>query len=142
MDNFEEDSADKEVEPLDTGTFSDAFEAESPQDLVGGFAFFLSLGALLPTGTLFTALTLYRFSEADLTSIRTFVIAALFGVALTHILIKGHLSTFLHEIKHSIISNLVGNRHRGFRIGEHSGHYEYAYSKQTAHYNAFISLAP
>ena len=48
----------------------------------------------------------------------------------------------IHEFKHSVISNLVGNRHRGLKIGRNSGHYSYAYSKRTAHYNAFISLAP
>ena len=117
-------------------------EEPTPQDLVGGFAFYLSLLALLPTGILFTSLTLYRARAADSTCVVNFILATLGGVALAQMFIRGHFSVFIHEFKHSLISNLVGNRHKGFKIGEASGHYQYAYTKRTAHYNAFISLAP
>lgn len=112
------------------------------QDLVGGFAFYLSLAALLPTGVMFTTLTFLRLRTADSHATVSFIISGLIGAALAQMFIRGHLSVLIHEFKHSVVSNLVGNRHRGLRIGEHSGHYQYAYSKRTAHYNAFISLAP
>ena len=131
--HFDDDS------PLDAHQEEDAPTEES---LVGGFAFYLSLLALLPTGILFTSLTLYRARAADPTCVVNFALGALGGIALAHMFIRGHLSVFLHEFKHSLISNLVGNKHKGFRIGEASGHYQYSYTKRTAHYNAFISLAP
>lgn len=117
-------------------------EPEPEKELVGGFAFFLSLLALLPTGILFASATLYRVRAADYTCTTRFVVAVLIGAALAQIFIRGHLSVLIHEFKHSLVSNLVGNRHRGLKIGRDSGHYAYAYSKRTAHYNAFISLAP
>jgi hypothetical protein len=120
---------------------SDNDESE-PQELVGGFAFYLSLAALLPTGVMFTTLTFLRIRSADSDASVSFIIAALVGAALAQMFIQGRLSVLIHEFKHSVVSNLVGNRHRGLRIGTDSGHYQYAYSKRTAHYNAFISLAP
>ncbi|MEN9845941.1 MAG: hypothetical protein RIS36_1088 [Pseudomonadota bacterium] len=117
-------------------------EGPAKQDLVGGFAFFLSLAALLPTGLMFTTLTFLRLETANSTTTANFIFAALAGAAIAQMFIRGHLSVFIHEFKHSLISNLVGNRHKGMKIGERSGHYQYAYTKSTAHYNAFISLAP
>jgi hypothetical protein len=111
-------------------------------DLVGGFAFFLSLAALLPTGLMFTTLTFMRLESASSTTTVNFIFATLAGAAIAQMFIRGHLSVFIHEFKHSLISNLVGNRHKGMKIGEQSGHYQYSYTKSTAHYNAFISLAP
>jgi hypothetical protein len=117
-------------------------ETPQKQDLVGGFAFYLSLGALLPTGLMFTTLTLLRLETANSTTTVNFIFAALAGAAIGQMFIRGRLSVFIHEFKHSLVSNLVGNRHKGMKIGERSGHYQYAYTKSTAHYNAFISLAP
>jgi Peptidase M50B-like len=129
-------------EALEPHEGEDAEESGQAPELVGGFAFFLSLLALLPTGILFASATLYRVRAADYTCTTRFCVAVLIGAALGQIFIRGHLSVLIHEFKHSLISNLVGNRHRGLKIGRHSGHYTYAYSKRTAHYNAFISLAP
>lgn len=132
-DTFE--NHDEEVSPSLTG-------GTEKEDLVGGFAFFLSLAALLPTGIMFTTLTFLRLETANSTTTINFVFAALAGAAIAQMFIRGHLSVFIHEFKHSLVSNLVGNRHKGMKIGERSGHYQYAYTKSTAHYNAFISLAP
>ncbi len=129
-----EEYEDKEAQPHTENT--------EKQDLVGGFAFFLSLAALLPTGLMFTTLTFLRLETANVTTTIYFIFATLAGAAIAQMFIRGHLSVFIHEFKHSLISNLVGNRHKGMKIGEHSGHYQYAYTKSTAHYNAFISLAP
>jgi len=117
-------------------------DVQEKPDLVGGFAFFLSLAALLPTGLMFTTLTFFRLETANSTTTVNFIFAALAGAAIAQMFIRGHLSVFIHEFKHSLVSNLVGNRHKGMKIGERSGHYQYAYTKSTAHYNAFISLAP
>ena len=117
-------------------------ESTEKHDLVGGFAFFLSLAALLPTGIMFTTLTLLRVGTANSTTTVNFIFATLAGGAIAQMFIRGHLSVFIHEFKHSLVSNLVGNRHKGMKIGERSGHYQYSYTKSTAHYNAFISLAP
>ena len=117
-------------------------ESAQNHDLVGGFAFFLSLAALLPTGIMFTTLTFFRLETANATTTMNFIFATLAGAAIAQMFIRGHLSVFIHEFKHSLISNLVGNRHKGMKIGEQSGHYQYSYTKSTAHYNAFISLAP
>jgi hypothetical protein len=117
-------------------------ESAEKQDLVGGFAFYLSLAALLPTGLMFTTLTFLRLEKANSTTTMNFIFAALAGAALAQMFIRGHLSVFIHEFKHSLVSNLVGNRHKGMKIGERTGHYQYSYTKSTAHYNAFISLAP
>lgn len=145
MSEFQDEYNEDEIGSSNSHEVDDGDEREDPsseQELVGGFAFFLSLLALLPTGILFTTLTLYRVRAAnDVCTIR-FIISALLGAALAQIFIRGHLSVLIHEFKHSVISNLVGNRHRGLKIGRNSGHYSYAYSKRTAHYNAFISLAP
>jgi len=117
-------------------------ESAERQDLVGGFAFFLSLAALLPTGLMFTTLTFLRLETANSTTTANFIFATLAGAAIAQMFINGRLSVFIHEFKHSLVSNLVGNRHKGMKIGERSGHYQYTYTKSTAHYNAFISLAP
>lgn len=60
----------------------------------------------------------------------------------SHFLIKGRISVFIHEFKHSLISNFAGNRAKGMKIGSNSGHFTYEFSKDTAHFNAFIALAP
>lgn len=117
-------------------------EKDTTDEVVGGFAFFLSLLALLPTGILFFGLALFQVRDADIKIAGTFIISIVFGAVLTQGMIRGHFSVLLHEFKHSLISNLVGNKRKGMRIDERSGHFEYAYTKKTAHFNAFISLAP
>ena len=130
------------IDDKDNQDSEPATEPEAKKELVGGFAFFLSLAALLPTGLMFTTLTFLRLKSANATSTVNFICSALAGAAIAQMFIRGHLSVFLHEFKHSLVSNLVGNRHKGMSIGVNSGHYQYSYTKSTAHYNAFISLAP
>lgn len=113
-----------------------------PEEIVGGFPFFLSLGALLPTGLLFTGLALVRLRYADPITSTAFVLATCAGAFVAHLAIKGHISVLLHEFKHSLVSNLAGNKHKGMTINENSGYYQWAYTKRTAHLNAFIALAP
>jgi hypothetical protein len=120
----------------------DGGAAEKTPEVVGGFAFFLSLAALLPTGLLLTFLTLLRVGEAEGRVVMVFIGSILGGAIISHFTIAGHLSVLIHEFKHSLVSNLVGNRHKAMKIEQASGYYQYTYTKQTAHYNAFISMAP
>jgi hypothetical protein len=118
-------------------------DKETPkQAVVGGFAFFLSLAAILPTGLIATFLALGLASTETLGHAGTFACAALGGALCAHLFIKGHISVLIHEFKHSLISNLVGNKAKGMKINRDSGYFEYAYSKETKHFNAFISVAP
>jgi hypothetical protein len=111
-------------------------------DVVGGFPFFLSLAALLPTGLLFTILAVARIPYSDPGTTVAFIVAILVGALCAKLFIRKHISVLIHEFKHSLISNLVGNKHKGMKIDEDSGYYRWAYTKNTAHFNAFIALAP
>ncbi|MCB0337386.1 MAG: hypothetical protein KDD62_13815, partial [Bdellovibrionales bacterium] len=71
-----------------------------------------------------------------------FAMGGLIGSWIAHMFIKGHSSVLIHEVKHSIVSNLVGNRAKGMRIQRKSGHFKYSYTKATEKYNALIALAP
>lgn len=112
-----------------------------PNEKIGGFAFFLSLSVLLPLGLVLLFLTLSHV-PMDGEALAIFFGAWVAGVVACQVFIRGHVSVLIHESKHAIVSNLVGNKRKGMKIGEHSGHFVYAYSKRTAHMNALISLAP
>jgi hypothetical protein len=110
--------------------------------VVGGFAFFLSLLLLLPTGLLFFVLAVRQIRDAEGSIAFAFLGSCLFGALLAHSMIRGHVSVLIHEFKHALISNLVGNKNKKMRVDQNSGHLVYSYTKKTAHFNAFISLAP
>ncbi len=130
--------------PLPTPTFQTepAVPEQPPGQKIGGFAFFLSLLVLLPTGTLLTALTVLNVRPIDERALMIFAGSCVAGMLAGHSLIRGHVSVLIHESKHAIVSNLVGNKRKGMKIGENSGHFVYSYTKRTAHMNALISLAP
>lgn len=115
---------------------------DTSNEVVGGFAFFLSLFLLFPTGLLFLLVSLSQIRYADLSSFATFVASLLLGMGVAHYGIKGHLSVLIHEWKHQVVSNLVGNKNKRMEINENTGSLQYEYTKHTAHYNAFIALAP
>ncbi len=118
-------------------------EAEDTSDqIIGGFAFFLSLALLLPTGVIFFGVALLQLRYAELSSVALFFASLVVGIGLGHYVLKGHISVLVHEWKHEVISSLVGNRNKRMEVGEHSGSLQYEYTKQTAHFNAFIALAP
>lgn len=71
-----------------------------------------------------------------------FLIGTTLGAIFAAAFIKGKFSVFLHELRHAVLSNLVGNKWKSLVVGERSGHFEYAYSEKTARYNAFVALAP
>jgi hypothetical protein len=109
---------------------------------IGGFAFFLSLALLLPTAALFFVVGLRVLFEAPFIRVVVFLLSVGVGLGIAHYLIKGHISVLIHEWKHAIVSNLVGNRNKGMEVNRDSGSLQYEYTKRTAHYNAFIALAP
>jgi hypothetical protein len=129
-------------EPKSASKFQKGDKEAPKREVVGGFAFFLSLAAILPTGLVILFLSVRLLSLESSGYAGTFFCAALVGALCAHSLIKGHISVLLHEFKHSVVSNLVGNKRKGMKIDRDSGYFEYAYSKQTKHFNALISLAP
>lgn len=135
---------DPEGARLPEPTFkTEAAQPETEQkEKIGGFAFFLSLGVLLPLGVLLTVLTTMHVRPVNESAILIFACSWVAGIVAGQLFIRGHISVLIHESKHAIVSNLVGNKRKGMKIGQHSGHFVYAYSKRTAHMNALISLAP
>jgi hypothetical protein len=115
---------------------------DTSDQVVGGFAFFLSLLLLLPTGMTLFVVAIAQIRHADLSAVLLFATALIAGIGLAHYLVKGHLSVLIHEWKHEVVSSLVGNRNKRMEVQEHSGSLQYEYTEQTAHYNAFIALAP
>ena len=112
------------------------------QGKVGGLAFFLSLVFLTVLGGLNLNAVPEVVTLASPARITAVLSGALSGALLTRLLVKRRAGVFLHELKHSIVSNLAGNRARGMKVRNSRGHFEYEYTKRTEAYNAFIYLAP
>ncbi len=117
----------------------DAIEEHGP---VGGIAFFVSLVVLYILTIANLSILPALLTEQSFFRWRLFIVGAIVGAACARYFIRGRISVFLHELKHSVLSNLAGNRAKGMRIDEESGHFEYSYTKRTAHMNALIALAP
>jgi len=116
--------------------------AQKKKKPVGGPAFFisliflilLSLGNLLILPALITPESFQRLA--------LFLIGFGIGAYLGLRFMGGHFSVLVHELKHAIVSNLVGNRSKGMFVRNDHGHFEYLYSARTAHMNSIIALAP
>lgn len=109
---------------------------------VGGFAFFSSLFFLIVLSILnFCFLTNLWNGEAQ-QHFFSFALGMVPGLFVAGYFIQGHTSVLIHEFKHSLLSGLVGNKARSLHVKKDSGHFEYEYTRLTAEYNAFISLAP
>ena len=115
---------------------------DTSSEKVGGFAFLLSLCLLLPTSVLFFRTAISQITHADILTVIIFGTSFLVGLFIAHRFIRGHMSVLIHEWKHGIVSNLVGNRNKKMEVNKNSGSLQYEYTKKTAHYNAFIALAP
>ena len=115
---------------------------DTSDDVVGGFAFFLSLALLFPTGLLLLALAIRQVRQADISNVVIFLAALALGASFAHRFMQGHLSVLIHEWKHELISSLVGNKNKRMEVGRDTGSLQYEYTKKTAHFNAFIALAP
>ena len=114
------------------------------QGKVGGIFYFVSVLSLimlsvLSLGMIFRSFFISGIPEFSAVGLHfSLVFLGLF----IGIVIRGRISVFFHELKHSIVSSLAGNKSKGMKIEEETGHFQYAYSKDTSHLNAFISLAP
>lgn len=146
MSDFEQE---REEEPQGAALPEPTFKTErvtpttkSEGDRTGGFAFFLSLAALCPSGLILIYLAFSAVESIDTQAFAVFGAAWIMGIVLGHSIIRGHASVYIHESKHAIVSNLVGNKRKGMKIDANSGHFTYSYTKKTAHFNALIALAP
>lgn len=109
---------------------------------IGDLVFFLVLIftislAISLTRSFFSIITTLSFLQLG-----PFVVSLISGMMFAHLLLRGHVSVFIHEFKHMIVSLLAGNSPRGMQVKGSSGHYEYSYTEDTKSFNAFISLAP
>lgn len=117
---------------------------EKEKKKVGGLAFFASLTflALISINNLVVLPTIW--GEGSEGRVTFFIIGAALGVWLVHFFVpkEGNFSTLIHEYKHAILATLVGNKWKKLKVKGAGGKFSYAYTKETAGYNAFISLAP
>jgi len=108
----------------------------------GGLAFYASLFflVLLSANNILALRSLAR--AGGIGNFAYFALAASIGAVIASLLVRNELSVFIHELKHSIVSNLSGNRAKGMKVRSNSGHFVYEYTEATRAYNAFISVAP
>ncbi len=117
-------------------------EEREKQSKFGGIAFYISLLVLscLAGFNLFMLPWIYDPERRGF--LLYFFGMFLVGVWIARSFVKGRISIFIHELKHSIVSNLVGNRAKRLKVKDKSGYFAYEYTVRTAHMNAFIALAP
>jgi len=108
----------------------------------GGLFFFSSLLAIIFVATWNSRFLIEVLYSWGLKLPFILVAGAALGWMISRFLFRAHFATFLHELKHAVVSNLVGNKAKEMKIRRNSGHFQYEYTKDTARYNAFISLAP
>lgn len=109
---------------------------------VGGLVFFASLLFLLVIGTSNFRQFIALIDVESVSNCFDFLVCFCLGAALSKLLLQGHLAVFIHEFKHALLSNIVGNRWKGMQVNRASGFYEYEFTSDTKQYNAFIALAP
>lgn len=109
---------------------------------VGGLTFYLSLFALLILALSNSLSLFWVILESSFGLVAGLVLGAAIGVGFAHLVVRAHLSVFIHELKHKILANLCGNKARALEVNSDTGSFTYAYTKDTAHYNGFISIAP
>lgn len=112
------------------------------QSSVGGVAFFSSLLVLPFVIVLNVAFLMPLLTLNSVPHWLGFFVSGWLGVIFSTKLIRGSWAVFIHELKHSVLSSLAGNRARQMEVKQSSGAFAYEYTKETAAYNAFISLAP
>ncbi|NDC38265.1 MAG: hypothetical protein EBZ48_09465 [Proteobacteria bacterium] len=108
----------------------------------GGLFFFASLFSLIFLAVLNSLLLPTVLGLGSLRPLGLFLASGVLGAAIAHRMIQKHLSVFIHELKHSIASHFAGNKPKEMKINQDSGHFRYEFTKDTAHFNAFIALAP
>ncbi len=109
---------------------------------VGGIVFFFSLIFLYVLGLLNTIALISIYNSSSTERLLLFLLAGCTGGWLASLLVKNEFAVLLHEYKHAIVSNLVGNKWKEMKVEEETGHFQYSYTEETKAYNAFIYLAP
>ncbi|MCB0310291.1 MAG: hypothetical protein KDD42_03590 [Bdellovibrionales bacterium] len=118
------------------------FSQKKVRKKIGGIVFYSSLLSLMFVAPFHLRLLYELLDASSIKNLCYFGAGVAVGAWLPTIFIHGHLNVLLHEVKHSVVSGLVGNRALGMRIKKDHGHFRYSYTSETAPYNAFISLAP
>ncbi len=117
---------------------------------VGGLPFFLSIICLLifaVSNVISLPQLFYDRIKIDefptlLKNLSIFWGTSFVSGLLASILISEHVAVLIHETKHRIFANFVGNKYKEMVIGNGEGHVTYEYTKKTRMYNALIALAP
>lgn len=115
---------------------------DSPPSSLGGIVFYSSLFALLIFDLGFLIALPFLFSVEGFFPLSRFAIGIILGAWLSYFLFRPSAETLLHEMKHALVSTFLGNKWKGMTVEGESGEFAYQYYKETAAYNAFISLAP
>jgi hypothetical protein len=109
---------------------------------VGGITFYVSLFVVSFLGVFNLTLLPGLFVKDKMINWSYFLPGLVSGAGVGAFLIRGKLSVFLHELRHSIMSNIVGNRAKSMKFYKNTGYFQFEYTKKTAHMIAFIALAP
>ncbi|MGI6680033.1 MAG: M50 family metallopeptidase [Bdellovibrionota bacterium] len=115
---------------------------------VGGLPFFISIFCLVIIAInnliMFPSLIFTRFNEdgASITNLLAFISIAVFSGIAAKFLLKNEIAVLIHEFKHRLSANLVGNKYKKMNIEKDEGYIVYEYTKKTRMYNALIALAP
>ena len=117
-------------------------DEEEERTILGGLPFFFSLICIVLLAILNLNFFPVMLRKETFNNWVHFGIGLSLGMWFGHIFIRGHLNVMVHEFKHSLLSGLVGNKAKGFKVNSDSGHFKYEYTKESAKYNALISLAP
>lgn len=112
------------------------------QGKIGGVPFFVSLIFMTLLSMLLAVAALSQIVHAQPERVSAAIPGMIFGASVASLIIRGKLSVFLHELKHSILANLVGNRAKEMKVRATYGYFLYEYTRATAKHHAFISLAP
>lgn len=109
---------------------------------VGGVAFFFGFLSLVFVLVLLIIFMLLFIRGAEIARLPTFALSLLVGFIASKFFITRNNGVYFHECRHAFVSGLVGNKAVKMEVERKTGSFEYKYSKDTAKYNALISLAP
>ncbi|MCB0328566.1 MAG: hypothetical protein KDD70_02850 [Bdellovibrionales bacterium] len=117
-------------------------KSKTPQQVQGGMAFFASYLVLLALSCVSVKVLIIVLLNSTLGHLLFPTIGVILGWWAGYTLFRGQPSVLLHEYKHAILATLIGNKWKKLKLDGMSGAFHYTYTKDTAEYNAFISLAP
>lgn len=122
------------VQGIKRGQAGRPFSRSSPSvQLAGIIALLGAIGGVVLVGSV--------GEIKDFPKLGGFVLGCLFGSRVAR-LVSGNLAVFLHELKHAVVCNLVGNKSRGMSYSENEGAFEYEYPPEKRSFNLLIVTAP